>query len=340
MKKTDTGCAQVSVVVPAYNAEWSLEQAVRSLFKQTLQNIEIWIVDDGSTDGTGGLVDRLCSVDSRVRVIHQSNRGTYMARLNALRRIKTPYFGFLDADDRVEPQMYKSMLEWAEAEHLDVVQCRQDGDVRADGNRTILGDRKAVEQNVVRPFLLEEQGALFVWDKLYRNIYDFSGFVNAPITMFEDMVFNLQFFREIERIGFLNEGLYHYQVNDGSSVRNYRAKNLYDFLYTVRFRMKVCDVYGWRDVQTEMNRWVVRNARNLAVVLATAPVNTFATRLKNLRAVLEVQEIRGACKVLWKLKKMDLAWLYLVLASYCPLLFLLVVRWAKGLSLNIRWRKM
>lgn len=185
--------AKVAIVVPAYNVERGLVDSVRSVLKQTLQALEVWIVNDGSKDGTAEVAERLMKEDPRIHVIHQPNRGAYRARLTAFRLLRTPFFASLDADDWAEPDMYAKMVEWADRDILDVVQCRQAGDQFADGSRDLLSTREEVENKLLKPMLLEGQAAFFVWDKLYRNTYDFSRFVEAPVTMFEDIVFNLQF---------------------------------------------------------------------------------------------------------------------------------------------------
>ena len=118
--------AQVAVIIPAYNAESGIEKSVRSVLAQTLQDIEVWIVDDGSNDKTAEIADSLVQVDKRVKVIHQENCGCYQARLAALKLIKTPYFGFVDADDLIDTTMYEKMLSIMVANNFDVVQCGYD----------------------------------------------------------------------------------------------------------------------------------------------------------------------------------------------------------------------
>ena len=118
---------KVSVIIPAYNAAKTVERTIRSVLASTI-SVEVFVVDDGSTDGTGELLDRMerelaPSNGSRLVVMHQPNCGAYQARLNALKKIETPYFGFVDADDEVDPKMYEKMLAAMERENLDAVQC-------------------------------------------------------------------------------------------------------------------------------------------------------------------------------------------------------------------------
>lgn len=94
----------VSIIVPAYNAERYLADAVQSALAQTNANVEVLVVNDGSTDGTGTLADALAAKDARVRVIHQSNGGLPAARNAGLRVARGEYISFLDADDVFLPE--------------------------------------------------------------------------------------------------------------------------------------------------------------------------------------------------------------------------------------------
>ena len=290
----------ISVIIPAYNAEKTIERTVRSVQASTIP-LEIWIVDDGSTDGTGALADRLAANNPTIQqsnnqtilhVIHQPNSGAYQARLNALKQIETPYFGFVDADDTVEPEMYEKMLEFAKREQLDVVQVKwnterpvgnpnpsripQSNNPKSNNpksnnlksnNQTILSGLTDIFNAIVRPIMWEGRDSSFIWDKLYRNQYDFSTFDPTDhVTNFDDLIFNLQFFTKVERMGFIDEPLYHYNATIGSAARKFRWKIVKDFRETFRIRRKLAPAYGVRPWGWMNFRWFVKNARNLLVI--------------------------------------------------------------------------
>lgn len=258
--------SDITVIIPAYNAVKTVERTIRSVMASVIP-LEVWVVDDGSTDGTGSLLDELVGrqgewkSSSTLRVIHQANCGAYQARLAALKQIATPYFGFVDADDRVEPEMFAKMLDFVRADSLDVVQVGYRGP--STGERRILADR-ALWCELVRPIILEGRGSCFVWDKLYRNQYDFASFdPTNHVTNWEDLIFNLQFFAKVRRFGFMDEPLYHYEETEGSAVRKFRWRLIKDFLETVRMRRKMSAAYkirpwGWTNL-----RWAAVNMRNI-----------------------------------------------------------------------------
>lgn len=96
----------ISVIVPAYNIIDYLPRCVASLRRQTYSNLEILLVDDGSTDGTGQLCHRLAAEDERIRVLHKENGGTSSARNMGIEKARGEFLGFVDSDDYVEPDMY------------------------------------------------------------------------------------------------------------------------------------------------------------------------------------------------------------------------------------------
>lgn len=113
----------ISVIVPIYNMESLLPRCLDSLATQTLRDLEIICVDDGSTDGSGGIVRKYASGDSRFRLITQENSGRAEARNAGIRAAAAPYLGFADPDDYVEPDMYERLYRLAEESGADMVQC-------------------------------------------------------------------------------------------------------------------------------------------------------------------------------------------------------------------------
>ena len=101
----------ISIIVPVYNIKEYLPRCVSSLQAQTYPNIEILLLDDGSTDGTGALCDSFLEKDRRIRVFHKKNGGSSSARNLGLTKASGEYIGFVDSDDYVEPDMYRHLYE-------------------------------------------------------------------------------------------------------------------------------------------------------------------------------------------------------------------------------------
>ena len=119
----------VSVIIPAYNAEHTLEKAVTSAASQTHENLEILVVNDGSTDGTLALAERLAGKDSRIRVLDRKNGGVSRARNEGLLAAAGEDITFLDADDWMEPSMIRTLEEVKEEQQAECGH-RPGGDIK------------------------------------------------------------------------------------------------------------------------------------------------------------------------------------------------------------------
>ncbi len=100
----------ISVIIPVYNIKEYLPRCVESVCAQTYKNLEILLVDDGSTDGTGALCDELAGKDGRIRVYHKENGGSSSARNLGIKKAHGEYLGFVDSDDYIEPDMYEKLI--------------------------------------------------------------------------------------------------------------------------------------------------------------------------------------------------------------------------------------
>ena len=124
--------AEVSVIIPVYNAEKYLEKCIESVVNQTLKDIEIILINDGSTDGSEEICKKYLS-DERVIYYSKENEGLAAARQDGIERASGEYIGFVDSDDWVEPDMYEKMYAAAKSNNSDVVYCN--GLVNEDGHR-------------------------------------------------------------------------------------------------------------------------------------------------------------------------------------------------------------
>ena len=114
---------KVTVIIPAYNAEPHIEQCANSVLNQTLDDIEILFIDDGSTDRTGEILDRIANENENVRIIHQENCGIFRTRAKAIREAKGAYLGWVDADDIVEPSMFETLYHMAISSNSELAYC-------------------------------------------------------------------------------------------------------------------------------------------------------------------------------------------------------------------------
>ena len=117
--------SRISVVVPVYNVENYLNECIESILQQTYHELEVILVDDGSTDRSGELCEEWKKKDKRIHVIHQSNQGLSEARNRGLENITGKYVAFVDSDDILHPQMYEHLADALQAEQADVAICKE-----------------------------------------------------------------------------------------------------------------------------------------------------------------------------------------------------------------------
>lgn len=114
---------KISVVIPVYNVEKYLSECLDSVVNQTYKNLQIIIVDDGSTDSSGKICDEYANNDNRIIVVHQKNAGAGAAKNTGLELIDDDYFSIIDSDDYIELDMYEKMVNSLEKYNADIVQC-------------------------------------------------------------------------------------------------------------------------------------------------------------------------------------------------------------------------
>lgn len=167
---------KVSIIIPVYNVEKYIRRCVESVLNQSLRNIEVILVDDGSTDNSGLICDEYAAVDNRIKVIHSLNRGVSSARNKGLELAKGEYVGFVDSDDIVSSRMYEVLLKCILVAESDMAMCHYsliNGDERASVvnpelppyKYKVLNRKEAFElvADFRRPILVS------VWNKLIRK---------------------------------------------------------------------------------------------------------------------------------------------------------------------------
>lgn len=224
----------ISVIVPVYNVEPWLRQCLDSIVGQTYGDLEILLVDDGSTDRCGAVCEEYARADARIRVFHTENRGLSAARNLGLREAKGELIGFVDADDRVEPEMYAALLEAMEETGADVSVCgvRYGAAVPAEG-----GKREVWSGEEALTALLDRKINNGVWNKLYRRRL-FRDVVFPEGMNYEDVFVMHRILGQAGRVTRVPYIGYHYRQRPGSITDTNTVKNLLDYAdaYLARYR--------------------------------------------------------------------------------------------------------
>ncbi|RDY57596.1 glycosyltransferase [Flagellimonas nanhaiensis] len=205
----------ISVIVPVYNAEQYLQRCVKSICKQSYRNLEIILVNDGSFDGSAALCDSLAESDKRIKVIHQENGGSSIARNTGLDNATGDIIGFVDSDDHLDSLMFEQMLELMISNNLDVIEIERDNPSKKKDfdHKFQIENRNQAFQRVI------STSSFQVWKRLYRkSVVDDMRFI--PNIIHQDVFYTIDVLNRIRSIGHLNSPLYSYNRENESVIRS------------------------------------------------------------------------------------------------------------------------
>lgn len=234
---------KVSIIVPAYNIQDYLGRCLDSLLNQSYHNLEIIVVDDGSSDKTAEILDMYAEKDKRIIAIHQKNQGVSVARNRGLDIATGNYIGFTDGDDMVEPDMYEFLLNLIEEKKVDIAHCgyqmvfpnRIDYYYNTEIERMMNHDEGLYELltgNMIEPGL---------WNKLYRAELFRSVRLKEGVQETEDLLCNFELFMQAHSSYFVDIPKYHYMLREGSATTTVMSEKKYrDRYYVVSEILERC----------------------------------------------------------------------------------------------------
>lgn len=219
---------KVSIIVPVYNAMPYFTECMRSLMAQTLEDIELIVVDDGGRDGSGTFADALAEVNDAVRVIHQKNVGVSAARNAGLAIARGEYVGFVDADDFIDPELFETLYEAAVLSSAEIV----------NSGYTTFGTKESSSTSTAPSFepgkvlghedmkrhaaQMHKTGCfLFVWRNLFSRSFLEENHIrfDEDITVGEDTLFCMECFLKAQRVVSVDIDAYRYRIHSGSAMR-------------------------------------------------------------------------------------------------------------------------
>ncbi len=234
---------KVSILVPAYNAEKYIERCLDSLIQQTLKDIEIIIINDGSTDATLEICEKFCTRDKRVHVYTKQNGGHGIARNMGIEKANGEFIGFVDADDYIDLDMYEKLYMAAESTQADWVYSYMEDEKRLEGRQFKAYDYGVVIDNpdAMKRFRSLYLGGLptdkddsFFGMSVCRPIFkkqiidDYNvRFISERIINSEDILFNLDFLSHCNVLATANGSFYHYCHNNTESFTRKLNPNRY-----------------------------------------------------------------------------------------------------------------
>lgn len=222
----------VSVIVPVYNVERFLPQCIKSIINQRYRNLEIILIDDGSTDSSGEICDFYETKDKRVRSFHKKNGGLSDARNYGIRKSTGTFLAFVDSDDFVHHSYIEKMMQIMGKALCDIVQCSYER-VYEDGRRaccplySLITDGEKIQYKLYDKKYMPEPFDV-AWNKLYRRQLFYN--IAYPVgRLHEDMATTYKILYQANKIAVIPDILYYYRIRKGSITQAENIKNLLDW---------------------------------------------------------------------------------------------------------------
>ncbi len=226
---------EVSVIIPVYNTEKYLRKCLESVRNQTLKDIEIICVDDGSTDSCPDILDEYARMDARIKVIHKKNGGLVSARKTGIAAATAACAGYVDSDDWIEPDMYEKLYFHMRKEQAELVTCGYylEGDYTTEHLDTVdeglygKGNIKYLRDNVIYRMECRETGLRGgLWCKLFSTRLQkrVQSMIPDEISIAEDKVCLLRYILECSSVYVLKKPLYHWVIRQESMSRESKGQ--------------------------------------------------------------------------------------------------------------------
>lgn len=238
----------LSVVVPVFNNAEYISACIESIREQTYKELEIILVNDGSTDNSGKICDEYALTDQRIRVIHKQNEGACYARRDGILVAKGEYVTFVDSDDWIDSDMYEILFNLLLENEADIVTSgymTDDGEVIYDLIQTGMYEDSKKEQLCVE-MLYDKQyntGAILMslWNKIYRKslLVPFISDLPGNIQLWEDILYVYPPFIYANRVLVTHKNFYHYRNNEGSVSKRFDSCEYEKTTYTFSIAQKI-----------------------------------------------------------------------------------------------------
>lgn len=258
----------ISVIVPIYNVSQYLPQCLDSLCGQTYCDLDIILVNDGSTDGCYEICEEYRKKDSRIRVIHKENGGLVSARKAGIQVALGQYIAYVDGDDWIEPNMYERMHQVITQQKADVVMCGRYEDTGEVHKQVFHGipegryDKQALQDRVYPGMIVNNaffEWGIFpsVWDKLFRRecVERFQLAVDESITMGEDAACVYPCLLNVESIYIMRECLYHYRQTTASMVKQVQDSVVERKRFQVLYQSVMTELNKYKGIYDLRNQW-------------------------------------------------------------------------------------
>ncbi len=313
---------KISIIVPAYNVQDYIEKCINSILNQTYKNIEVIVVNDGSTDNTFDIINSFAKKDDRIKIINQENQGLSESRNNAMKMIKSEYVMFVDADDWIDKDtcevavneigdadiFWFSYVREYEKNSLPKSAFEEDRKIFSGEEIKTLLQRRIIgpiDSELKHPEKLDALSP--VWGKLYKlNVIKdiaFKSFKEIGATC-EDVFYNIEVLENVKKVIYINKNFYHYRKTNSNSLAKGMDKELYNKWKKAYFLLK-------RYVKNEVYENALNNRFSINIIAIGQRIvnsnNSFKVKFNMLKEIMCDEVYCNAIKSL-NISEMPIHW--------------------------------
>lgn len=226
---------KLSLIIPVYNSESYLHKCLESAVNQTLKQIEIIIVNDGSTDSSVDIIKDFIAVDNRIVFINQQNLGLSCARNAGIKIAKGEFIGFLDSDDSLDSTFAQKMYAYAKETSSDIVMCDYFKVIQKPPYNIVI--HKNIKNTIyssseaLHKIILDLSIQNYAWDKIYkRNLFIDNNVFYPEGMYYEDMPTTFRLFYYANQVAYIEQPLYYYLQRKNSITRTFSDKHIDDII--------------------------------------------------------------------------------------------------------------
>ena len=227
----------ITIIVPVYNVEKYLEKCIKSVINQSYKNLQIILVDDGSTDKSGDICDYYARIDKRIQVIHKKNEGLSEARNVALNLVKGKYIGFVDSDDYIKITMYEDLLNSIIEYDADISICNFYNVINGKSivKNDITKNKIYNKVEILKEIILDKDIQSYAWNKLYKS--ELFNEIRYPIgRKYEDIGTTFYLLEKCNKVVVLGKPEYYYLNREDSLVNTVTEETIIDYLEIIMER--------------------------------------------------------------------------------------------------------
>lgn len=300
---------EISLIIPVYNGEKYIEECLDSVLNQSMSNIEIIVVNDGSTDNSLSILKDYKKSNEQIKIINKENAGASEARRDGVKHATGKYICFLDNDDFLHPLYIETMYNMMKKTGADLVECpytrfdsienTQEEPMSERGETYFIDNKTGFIDQIFRKTIINGNVATVVWNKMYKKKLIEEAVSDYGKSPLDDYFFNMQYYSVINTYVYINKIMVFYRVTSNSLSRSYDPTTFNTLIEADSKKRKVMEKIGadsYED-QKEADKWFFSYLlQALTILFVNSKLNTELNKKEHIKEILSTKYLENICQ--------------------------------------------